>query len=198
MATALKGSVGSVGSGSSVYLRQGETVWRSKPSGGRPRQNLTGEQEKERLTPFLEQAAARGRAGGGPGVSRLGSSRAGARSITRWSTGRCLARDGAPWRRARSTPRPTKKPAPPLKNLPALVSEPVAAPTGPGLPGLSCCRTKRVSGGSAIHDAAGSRPGCGRKLAAKSFGNTRRPAPPSAGTTTRGTRWCSPPCRLRR
>jgi hypothetical protein len=135
MATALKGSVGSVGSGSSVYLRQGETVWRSKPSGGRPRQNLTGEQEKERLTPFLEQAAARGRVGGGPGVSRLGSSRAGARSITRWSTGRCLARDGAPWRRARSTPRPTKKPAPPLKNLPALVSEPVAAPTGPGLPG---------------------------------------------------------------
>jgi transposase len=58
MATALKGSVGSVGSGSSVSLRQGETVWRSKPCGGRPRQNLTGEQEKERLTPFLEPAAA--------------------------------------------------------------------------------------------------------------------------------------------
>ena len=60
IATALNWQVGSVRQVHSAYLRQGETVLRSKPSGGRHRQNLTGEQEKELLTPFLEQAAAGG------------------------------------------------------------------------------------------------------------------------------------------
>ena len=57
MATALGWQVGSVRQVHSDYLRQGETVLRSKPVGGRHRQNLTVVQEKELLTPFLEQAA---------------------------------------------------------------------------------------------------------------------------------------------
>lgn len=57
MATALGWQVGSVRQVHSDYLRQGETVLRSKPVGGRHRQNLTVAQEKELLTPFLEQAA---------------------------------------------------------------------------------------------------------------------------------------------
>jgi transposase len=44
----------------SDYLRQGEAVLRSRPSGGRYHQNLTVEQEKELLLPFLEQAEAGG------------------------------------------------------------------------------------------------------------------------------------------
>jgi transposase len=44
----------------SDYLRQGEAVLRSKPCGGRHRQNLTREQEQELLSPFLEQAAVGG------------------------------------------------------------------------------------------------------------------------------------------
>jgi hypothetical protein len=60
MATALGWQVNSVRPVHSDYLRQGESVLPSKPSGGRHRQNLTREQEKELLTPFLEQAAAGG------------------------------------------------------------------------------------------------------------------------------------------
>src|SRR3954466_3435516 len=56
IATALGWQVGSVGPVHSDYLRQGEAVLRSKPSGGRRRQNLTVEQEKELLLPFLQQA----------------------------------------------------------------------------------------------------------------------------------------------
>jgi transposase len=60
IATALGWQVGSVRQVHSDYLRQGEAVLRSKPSGGRHRQNLTMEQEKELLLPFLEQAEAGG------------------------------------------------------------------------------------------------------------------------------------------
>ena len=56
IATALGWQVGSVRQVHSDYLRQGEAVLRSKPSGGRHRQNLTVEQEKELLLPFLQQA----------------------------------------------------------------------------------------------------------------------------------------------
>lgn len=60
IATALSWQVGSVRQVHSAYLRYGEAVLRSKPAGGRHRQNLTVEQEKELLLPFLEQAAAGG------------------------------------------------------------------------------------------------------------------------------------------
>src|SRR5919202_163161 len=60
IATALGWQVGSVRQVHSDYLRQGEVVRRSKPSGGRHRQNLTVEQEKELLLPFLQQAEAGG------------------------------------------------------------------------------------------------------------------------------------------
>jgi transposase len=60
IATALGWQVGSVRQVQSDYLRQGEAVLRSKPAGGRHRQNLTIEQEKELLLPFLEQAEAGG------------------------------------------------------------------------------------------------------------------------------------------
>jgi transposase len=60
IATALGWQVGSVRQVHSDYLRQGETALRSKPSGGRHRQNLTVEQEKELLLPFLKQAEAGG------------------------------------------------------------------------------------------------------------------------------------------
>jgi transposase len=60
IATALGWQVGSVRQVHSDYLRQGEAVLRSKPAGGRHRQNLTIEQEKELLLPFLEQAEAGG------------------------------------------------------------------------------------------------------------------------------------------
>jgi transposase len=60
IATALGWQVGSVRQVHSDYLRQGEAVLRSKPVGGRHRQNLTIEQEQELLLPFLEQAKAGG------------------------------------------------------------------------------------------------------------------------------------------
>jgi len=60
IATALGWQVGSVRQVHSDYLRHGEAALRSKPSGGRHRQNLTLEQEKELLRPFLEQAQAGG------------------------------------------------------------------------------------------------------------------------------------------
>ena len=60
LATALGWQVGSVGQVHSDYLGKGEAVLRSKPVGGRQRQNLTREQEQKWLTPFLEQAAAGG------------------------------------------------------------------------------------------------------------------------------------------
>src|SRR3954470_801024 len=55
IATALGWQVGSARQVHSDYLRQGEAVLRSKPSGRRRRQNLTVEQEKELLLPFLDQ-----------------------------------------------------------------------------------------------------------------------------------------------
>jgi transposase len=60
IATALGWQVGSVRQVHSEYLRQGEAALRSKPVGGRQRQNLTIEQEKELLLPFLQQAEAGG------------------------------------------------------------------------------------------------------------------------------------------
>jgi transposase len=60
MAIALGWQVGSVRQVHSDYLRHGEAVLPGKPLGGRHRQNLTLEQEKELLRPFLEQAAAGG------------------------------------------------------------------------------------------------------------------------------------------
>src|SRR3954451_16753421 len=60
IATALGWQVGSVRQVHSDYLRQGEAVLQSKPLGGRHRQNVTLEQEKELLPPFLEQAAVGG------------------------------------------------------------------------------------------------------------------------------------------
>jgi transposase len=57
IATALGWQVGSVRQVHSDYLRQGEAVLQDKPSGGRHRQNLTMEQEKALLAPFLQQAA---------------------------------------------------------------------------------------------------------------------------------------------
>jgi transposase len=60
IATARGWQVGSVRPVHSDYLRQGEAVLQSNPGGGRPRQNLTREQEQELLAPFLEQAAAGG------------------------------------------------------------------------------------------------------------------------------------------
>jgi transposase len=56
IALALGWQVGSVRQVHSDYLRHGEVVLRSKPAGGRHRQNLTIEQEKELLRPFLQQA----------------------------------------------------------------------------------------------------------------------------------------------
>jgi transposase len=60
IATALGWQVGSVRQVHADYLPQGEAVLQDKPSGGRHRQNLTVEQEKELLLPFLEQAEAPG------------------------------------------------------------------------------------------------------------------------------------------
>ena len=60
IAAALGWQVGSVRQVHSDYLRHGEPVLRSKPSGGRHHQNLTVEQEQELLLPFLEQAEAGG------------------------------------------------------------------------------------------------------------------------------------------
>jgi transposase len=60
IATALGWQVDSVRQVHSDYLRHGEVVLQSKPSGGRHRQNLTIEQEQELLRPFLQQAEAGG------------------------------------------------------------------------------------------------------------------------------------------
>jgi transposase len=60
IATALGWQAGSVRQVQSGYLRRGEVALRSKPKGGRHRQNLTIEQEQELLAPFLEQAEAGG------------------------------------------------------------------------------------------------------------------------------------------
>ena len=60
IATALGWQVGSVRQVHSDYLRHGEAILRSKPCGGRHRQNLTVAQEKELLLPFLQQAEAGG------------------------------------------------------------------------------------------------------------------------------------------
>jgi transposase len=60
IATALGWQAGSVRHVQADYLRHGDAVLMDKPKGGRHRQNLTIEQEKELLFPFLEQAEAGG------------------------------------------------------------------------------------------------------------------------------------------
>jgi transposase len=60
IATALGWQADSVRHVQADYLRQGEVALASKPKGGRHHQNLTLEQEKELLLPFLEQAEAGG------------------------------------------------------------------------------------------------------------------------------------------
>jgi transposase len=60
IATALGWQAGSVRQVQSDYLRRGEMALLNKPKGGRHRQNLTVEQEKELLCPFLQQAEAGG------------------------------------------------------------------------------------------------------------------------------------------
>jgi transposase len=60
IATALGWQADSVRHIQADYLRQGEAAFASKPKGGRRRQNLTAEQEKELLLPFLAQAEAGG------------------------------------------------------------------------------------------------------------------------------------------
>jgi transposase len=60
IATALGWQADSVRHVQADYLRQGEVALVSKPKGGRHHQNLTREQEKEWLLPFLEQAEAGG------------------------------------------------------------------------------------------------------------------------------------------
>jgi transposase len=60
IATALGWQASSVRHVQADYLRHGEAALASKPKGGRHRQNLTIEQEKELLLPFLPQAEAGG------------------------------------------------------------------------------------------------------------------------------------------
>jgi transposase len=60
IATALGWQASSVRHVQADYLRYGEEAFVSKPKGGRHRQNLTVEQEKELLLPFLKQAEAGG------------------------------------------------------------------------------------------------------------------------------------------
>jgi transposase len=59
-ATGLGWQVGSVRQAHSDSLRHGEAALWRKPCGGRHRQNLTREQDQERLVPVLEQAAVGG------------------------------------------------------------------------------------------------------------------------------------------
>jgi hypothetical protein len=66
IALALGWQVGSAGPVHSDSLRLGEAALRSKPSGGRYRQNLTVEQAREWLLPFLQQAEAGGVLGAAP------------------------------------------------------------------------------------------------------------------------------------
>jgi transposase len=95
IATALGWQVGSVRQVHSDYLRQGEAVLQDKPSGGRHRQNLTVEQEKELLLPFLEQAEAPGAYWSWLPCKRPMKPPWAVRSTTRSSTVRCIARGGA-------------------------------------------------------------------------------------------------------
>jgi transposase len=60
MATALGWQVGAVRAGALCLSPPREAVLRDRPSGGRPRQHLTVEQEQELWLPFLEQAEAGG------------------------------------------------------------------------------------------------------------------------------------------
>jgi hypothetical protein len=94
IATALGGQAGSGRQVHSDYLRHGEAVLRSKPSGGRHHQNLTVEQEKKLLLPVLQQAEAGGCWSWLP-CRRPTKPPWAVPSITRSCTGRSSAKGGA-------------------------------------------------------------------------------------------------------
>jgi len=104
IAAALGWQVGSVRQLHSDYLRQGEAVLWGKPSGGRHRQNLTLEQEKELLTPFLEQATAGGVLVVAP-VQAAYEAAVG-RPVHHYVVYRALHRQG--WRKIMPRPKPPK------------------------------------------------------------------------------------------
>src|SRR3982751_968405 len=104
IATALGWQVGSVRQVHSQYLRQGEATLRSKPSSGRHRQNLTIEQEKELLLPFLPQAEAGGVLVVAPVPAAYEA--AGGRPVHHSVVYRALHRQG--WRKIMPRPRPPK------------------------------------------------------------------------------------------
>jgi transposase len=104
IATALGWQVGSARQVHSDYLRHGEAVLRSKPAGGRHRQNLTMEQEKELLLPFLQQAEAGGVLVVGP-VQATYEAAVG-RSVHHSVVYRALHRQG--WRKIMPRPRHRK------------------------------------------------------------------------------------------
>jgi transposase len=116
IAIALGWQVGSVRQVHSDYLRQGEAVLRGKPLGGRHRQNLTSEQEKELLLPFLEQAETGGVLVIAP-VQAAYEAAVG-RPVHHSVVYRALHRQG--WRKSYHVPgipRPTRKPAKHLKKV---------------------------------------------------------------------------------
>jgi transposase len=104
IATASGWQVGSVRQVHSDYLRQGEAVLQDKPSGGRHHQNLTVEQEKEWLLPFLEQAEAGGVLVVAP-VQAADEAAVG-RAVQHSVVYRALHRPG--WRKIVPRPRPPK------------------------------------------------------------------------------------------
>jgi transposase len=117
----------------SDYLRQGEAVLRSKPCGGRHRQNLTQEPEKELLTPFLEQAAVGGVrvAAPLPAAEEAAVGRPLHHSVVYRAWHRQGWRKGAP----RAKPPQAKEEArEALKKLPETVQEQIARSAVPGLP----------------------------------------------------------------
>src|SRR3954447_16568623 len=122
IAAALGWQVGSVRQVHSDYLRHGEAVLRDKALGGRHRQNLTVEQEKERLLPFLQQAEA-GACWSWPRCKPRMKPPWAVRCITRSSTGRCIARGGARSCRAPGTRKGTRPLARPSKKLPETIQQ---------------------------------------------------------------------------
>ena len=76
------------------YWRPGEAALRDKPRGGRPHENLTGEEERALLVPFVERAQRGEIAVAAPGRPAL-EANWGAPCLLRWSTVPCTATAGA-------------------------------------------------------------------------------------------------------
>lgn len=104
IATALGWQADSVRPGPADYLRQGEGALASKPKGGRHHQNLTREQAKEWLLPFLAQAEAGGVRVVAP-VQAAYEQRLG-RPVPHSLVYRALHRQG--WRKVQPRPQPPK------------------------------------------------------------------------------------------